>query len=183
MCQTPFQEPDTILFNPHDLSQREVMILHIFHRWLRLRYVKVVHGGVQQRGVSCREGSLADIQFSIRCTIQRMESHLTSEAPESYRDITQCWHLRHCSRLRSKKMRFGPRSPQSYLINDCTQFFPPRPAPLRRHPGVLTAHLWPLWTWRNHMALRRQKQRAPVNRPAIAILSYQESAEKSIILL
>ena len=54
MCQTPFQEPDTILFNPHDISQREVMILHIFHQRLRLRFVKVVHGGVQQRGVSCR---------------------------------------------------------------------------------------------------------------------------------
>lgn len=51
MRQTPFQEPDTILFNPHDISQREVMILHIFHRRLRLRYVKVVHGGVQQRGL------------------------------------------------------------------------------------------------------------------------------------
>lgn len=113
-----------------------------------------------------REGSLADIQFSICCTIQRMESHLTSEAPESYRDITQCWHLRHWGRLRGKKMTFGMRFSHSYLINDCTRFFPLRPAPLRRHPGVFTSHLWPLRTWKNHTALRRQKQRAPVNRPA-----------------
>ena len=31
MCQTPFQEPETILFNPHGVSQKEVMILYIFH--------------------------------------------------------------------------------------------------------------------------------------------------------
>lgn len=45
--------------------------------------------------VECsREGTHANIQFFTRCTIQRMKSHLTLEAPESYRYIIQWWHLR-----------------------------------------------------------------------------------------
>lgn len=141
------------------MSLREKWLYHTFFtERLRLRYVKkIIHGRVQQ--------THANIQFLIHCTIQRMKSHLTLEAPESYRDITQWWHLRDCDKLCKKKMTFGVRPFHSYLINDCTGFFPLRPAPLRRHLGVFTSHMWTLWTWRNHMALRRQKQRAPVNHP------------------
>ena len=117
MCQTPFQEPETILFNPHGVSQKEVMILYIFHSRLRLRYVKKMFM------VECsREGTHANMQFFTRCTIQRMKSHLTLEAPESYRYIIQWWHLRDCDKLCRKKMTFGVRSPHSYLSSDCTWF-------------------------------------------------------------
>lgn len=116
--------------------------------------------------VECsREGTHANMQFFTRCTIQRMKSHLTLEAPESYRYIIQWWHLRDCDKLCRKKMTFGVRSPHSYLSSDCTWFCALWPAPLRCHLGVSTSHLWTLWTWRNHMTLRRQKQRAPVNHP------------------
>lgn len=59
MCHTPFQVLKTILFNPHDISDREVILLFIFHKGLRLGYVKkIVQGGVH-----------ANIHFVIHCTI------------------------------------------------------------------------------------------------------------------
>lgn len=68
-----------------------------------------------------------------------MKSHPTSEASESYRNIIQWWHY---DKLCRKQVTIGVRSPQSFLICDCTLFLLLRPAPLRCHLGVFASHLW-----------------------------------------